>query len=125
MCDQITEEMSALKKRRREVEVELKMWKRKVQKVTWYNQKKTRTRSASESDEGQRCITPLSPKSPVFSSPTPSPMSSLCSPPGISFITPSSTDCSGVDVHAHTPSLALLSVLQVLLSSTQCRCHMH
>ena len=38
-CDQMTEEMSVLRKRRRECEEELRLWKRKQQQADWYKQK--------------------------------------------------------------------------------------
>ena len=88
MCDQVTEEMSTLKKKRREVQEELQMWKREVQKATLYKEKKRSTRSMSESDEACS-ITPLS---PLFSLPTPSPMSSWSSPSAVRSVTPSSVD---------------------------------
>ena len=39
VCDEITEDMSALKNKKRESEIELKFWLRKVQQSNWYNKK--------------------------------------------------------------------------------------
>ena len=38
VCDQLTEEMSVLRKWRRECEEELRLWKRKQQQADWYKQ---------------------------------------------------------------------------------------
>ena len=36
LCDELTEDMSAIKKKRRECEVELQVWKRRQQQASWY-----------------------------------------------------------------------------------------
>ena len=62
VCDQLTEEMTALKKKKRESETELKFWMRKVQKSTWYNRRKNMSTSETENDNDvrqRRSITPV------------------------------------------------------------------
>ncbi len=75
VCDQLTEEMTALKKQRREYVEELRLWKRKQQ---WYKRKRSLPKSpnsASESDAEQtkrsRSLTPMSPSSSVSGTPIP------------------------------------------------------
>lgn len=84
VCDQLMEEISDLKKKKREKEIELKLWKRKVQQSLWYRRKGKSTSSETEDDTKGRqsiSVTPQSPTSPsVFSSFTLSPRSSVSSP---------------------------------------------
>ena len=47
LCDQITEDMSTIKKRRREFERELGIWKRKQQQGKWYGRKKLKSKSST------------------------------------------------------------------------------
>ena len=81
VCYQLTEEMTALKKKKRESETELKFWMRKVQKSTWYNRRKNMSTSETENDNDVRQRCNITPQSPVLSSPTPSPRSSGSSHP--------------------------------------------
>ena len=75
-CDQLTEEMSLIKKQKHQRESELQLWKRKQQQSKWYNQKKKGKRgsssrspaSMSDSDGSLRSLStagPNSPQSPV------------------------------------------------------------
>ena len=104
VCDQLTEEMTALKKKKRESETELKFWMRKVQKSTWYNRRKNMSTSETENDNDVRQRRSITPQSPVLSSPTPSPRSSVSSPPLFLCSTPSSS--SHVDLSNPSPLMA-------------------
>ena len=53
-CDQLTEEMGSLKKRKREFEEELRLWKRKEQQGRWYKRSKKSCSSTSESESDRR-----------------------------------------------------------------------
>ena len=77
VCDQIMEEMTELKRKKREKNIELKFWLRKVQQSNWY-QSSRRSKSTSETDDEICVMTPQSPA--MINSPTPSPQSSISSP---------------------------------------------
>lgn len=77
--------MTTLKRKKRGSEIELKFWKRKVQQSKWYSQKKHKCetgqpitpKSPALTSMSSCSTTPLSQKGPAFTSPTPSPCSSL------------------------------------------------
>ena len=74
--------------------------------------------SMSESDEAQQACS-ITPQSPLFSSPTPSPMSSWSSPPGIRSVTPSSVDCPPfASTPLHSPSQGTEHLTAKLISIT-------
>ena len=76
VCDQLTEEMSSLKKRKRECEEELRLWKRKQQQGRWYKRSKKRlSTSESEGDARQQRTRSLS------TTPSPSTQSSRATSP--------------------------------------------
>ena len=47
LCDQVTEEMTVIKKRKRECEQELVIWEKKQQKGSWYRKKSRVVKSVS------------------------------------------------------------------------------
>ncbi|MCG8622630.1 MAG: hypothetical protein MJE68_11630 [Proteobacteria bacterium] len=81
LCDQLTEEMSSLKKQKREREEELRLWKRKQQQGSWYKKRSRLSTSTSDSaiEQHSRSSTtaPSTPQSSRGTSPyqsvTPSP----------------------------------------------------
>ena len=81
VCDQLTEEMATVKKRKRECEEELRLWNKRQQQAKWYKQKcadasaKSSTHSSDECDNDgreRRSSTPYSPSSSLSSTPLPS-----------------------------------------------------
>ena len=68
VCDQLTEEMSAIKQLKREREAELHQLQRKQQQATWYRRKKCMATLESRSDSDQSTLCSSEPTSPMTSS---------------------------------------------------------
>ena len=68
VCDQLTEEMSAIKQLKREREAELHQLQRKQQQAMWYRRKKCMATLESRSDSDQSTLCSSEPTSPTTSS---------------------------------------------------------
>ena len=102
LCDNLSEEIVALKSRRREFEAELKVFERKEQKSKWYHKKKSHSSvahsSESESDSFSHPTTPMSrsrSSTPIVSSDSEHSIRcvSLSSVLGSSSVSSKGTDC--------------------------------
>lgn len=100
LCDQLTEEMSVLKGKRRECEKELNTWKRKQQQAAWYTLKKkgksVHPESQSTSTTSYPSDTESDTDSTIHSHSTPAPSSISNSP----LTSPPSSNANLVDTHS-------------------------
>ena len=74
VCDQLSEEISAVKKQLRDHKKELQLWMRKQQQATWYKKKgSTSSLPSSDSEDGQgmRAAVQVKPRHSLSSTPVP------------------------------------------------------
>ena len=91
LCDQVTEEMSAIRKQKRECEQELAIWKKKQQQSKWYRKKVQATRNTSTGTP-ESCMSETDPDSEYSSR---SRSTSVCTSEDI--IAPNASDNSPLD----------------------------